>query len=199
MSGFFSNLPSRRLPDIRESGEIAAEEETEENRRNGAGYQSMIIDPLLLSSRLCTLIQSAHTRMFRIDVIRQFRVKVGGRSRFSPMRIVLVSIPLLLAPIFLAPGGGNGKPSKYLDASIYPRVSDGERKGDREREKFRERRRISRATERQGRARVEKGRGRIPSENSSFVGAIPKSWTGGEVPRELKDRPEESRPAYRDY
>lgn len=77
----------------------------------------MIIDPLLLYSGSCTLIQSARTRMFRIDVIRQFRVKVGERSRFSPMRIVLVSIPLLLAPIFFAPGGENGKPSKYLGAS----------------------------------------------------------------------------------
>jgi len=31
--------------------------------------------------------------------------------------------PPLLAPIFLALGGGNGKPSKYLSASIYPRAS----------------------------------------------------------------------------
>lgn len=149
------------------------------------GYQTMIIDPLLLSSRSCTLIQSAHTRMFRIDVIRQFRVKVGGRSRFSPMRIVLVFIPLLLAPIFLAPGSGNGKPSKYLDASIYPRVL-GEREGKRESEKEK---RIEREDSMKGEKtaniegtgkketseRLEKGRGRILPENSSFAGAIPKS------------------------
>lgn len=146
----------------------------------------MIIDPLLLSSRSCTLIQSAHTRMFRIDVIRQFRVKVGGRSRFSPMRIVLVSIPLLLAPIFLAPGSGNGKPSKYLDASIYPRVL-GEREGKRESEKEKRieredsmkgektRANIEGTRKKETSERLEKGRGRILPENSSFAGAIPKS------------------------
>jgi len=105
-------------------GEGAKTGKTKREETTGARYQTMIIDPLLLCSGSCTLIQSARTRMFRIDVIRQFRVKVGGRSRFSPMRIALVSIPLLVAPIFFAPGGGNGKPSKYLRASIYPaRVS----------------------------------------------------------------------------
>lgn len=174
----------------------------------------MIIDPLLLSSRSCTLIQSAHTRMFRIDVIRQFRVKVGGRSRFSPMRIVLVSIPLLLAPIFLAPGSGNGKPSKYLDASIYPRVL-GEREGKRESEKEK---RIEREDSMKGEKtaniegtgkketseRLEKGRGEeffpktVPSpvrfRKATALAGGSKSGAG-----KLKDRAEENRPAYRDY
>jgi len=59
-----------------------------------------------------------HSWMFRIDVIRQFRVKVGGRSRFLPHANCARFHPPLLASIFLAPGGGNGKPSKYLSASI---------------------------------------------------------------------------------
>jgi len=53
------------------------------------------------------------------------------------MRIALVSILLLVAPIFFAPGGGNGKPSKYLGASIYP-ARQVERDDAKERERERE-------------------------------------------------------------
>lgn len=65
--------------------------------------------------------------MFRIDIIRQFRVKVGRRSRFSPMRIVLVSIPICVAPYSspLAVEMGNLR-------NIWARVSSlgVERRGD---------------------------------------------------------------------
>lgn len=111
--------------------------------------------------------------MFRIDVIRQFRVKVGGRSRFSPMRIVLVSIPLYFAPIFLAPGGGNGKPSKYLGASIYPRAS-GRRRERLEEERATGTRRNRDRDERRGQERGTKS----PYQKQFLrpgAGAIPKS------------------------
>lgn len=53
-----------------------------------------------------------HHHHFRIDVIRRFRVKVGGRSRPSPP----CESRSFQSPSarLLAPGGRNGKPSKYL-------------------------------------------------------------------------------------
>lgn len=53
-----------------------------------------------------------HRHHFRIDVIRRFRVKVGGRSRPSPP----CESRSFQSPSarLLAPGGRNGKPSKYL-------------------------------------------------------------------------------------
>lgn len=80
------------------------------------------------------------------------------------MRIVLVSIPLYFAPIFLAPGGGNGKPSKYLGASIYPRAS-GRRRERLEEERATSTRRNRDRDERGGK----KGGRRVLTKNSSFA------------------------------
>lgn len=185
-----SNLQTQQLPNIA-NGRIAAQQHQHQQQRSSGGnrgkkieekkrrarYQTMIIDPLLLCSGSCTLIQSACTRMFRIDVIRQFRVKVGGRSRFSPMRIVLVSIPLLLAPIFFAPGGGNGKPSKYLRASIYP-ACQVERGDTEKRKREGDGKRVA------GRGKVEAERERKSSSRKQFLRwcdfekRLLEKWTG---------------------
>jgi len=73
----------------------------------------------------------------------------------------------LLAPIFfaLAPGGGNGKPSKYLGASIYPRTSGRKREHSKKRQN---------RDEQRGK-KGEKGRRRVLPENSFFASAISKS------------------------
>lgn len=79
----------------------------------------------------------------------------------------------LLAPIFLAlaPGGGNGKPSKYLGASIYPRASGRKREHPKKRQN---------RDEQRGK-KGGKGRRRVLPENSFFAGVIPKNdcWRGG--------------------
>jgi len=136
--------------------------------------------------------------MFRIDVIRQFRVKVGGRSRFSPMRIALVSIPLLVAPIFFALGGGNGKPSKYLGASIYP-ARQVERDDTKERKREREREREA-ANTGKGKLEIKRERKSSCSESGSSAAVISKGDCR-KSGRKLKDGGEKSkhRPAYRDY
>jgi len=100
----FSNLQAQRFLNVA-NGETRKSRHRGKWKKRRAKYQTTIIDLLLLCSGSCTLIpQSARARMFRIDVIRQFRVKVGGRSRFSPMRIVLVSIPLY-SLLYSSPSG----------------------------------------------------------------------------------------------
>lgn len=117
MSGF-QQLASSTIPKCRERREAGRAGREENGKERRAKYQTTIIDLLLLCSGSCTLIQSARIRMFRIDVIRQFRVKVGGRSRFSPMRIVLVSIPLYSLLYSSPPGVEMGNPR-----NIWARVS----------------------------------------------------------------------------
>lgn len=104
----------------------------------------------------------------------------------------------LLAPIFLAPGGGNGKPSKYLGASINPRTSGRERKREREshpRKRATTRDRIE--IEMSAREREKRKRVLFPKTVSSS--ARFRKATARGMARRLKDGAEENQPAYRDY
>lgn len=99
--------------------------------------------------------------------------------------------PPLLSPIFLASRGGNGKPSKYLGASIYPRVSGGKRED---------------SANIEGRGEIEErwARGERKGEEKFFPKTVPspvrfRKATAGGAGRRLKDGAEENRPAYRDY
>lgn len=127
----------------------------------------------------------SRARMFRIDVIRQFRVKVGGRSRFSPMRIVLVSIPLYLLLYSSPPRVEMGNPR-----NIWARVSTPARQVERENIR--------------GKGRIEMSKGTRKGEKESFPKTVSSSVrfrkaTAGRTGQGLKDGMEENRPAYRDY
>lgn len=151
----------------------------------------MIIDPLLLCSGSCTLIQPAHTRMFSDRCYPAVPNEGWRKVEVLPHANCARFHPPLLAPIFLASRGGNGKPSKYLSASIYPRVS-GRKRQD--------------SANIEGRREIEErwARGERKGEEKFFPKTVPspvrfRKATAGEAGRRLKDGAEENRPAYRDY
>lgn len=117
----FSKLQTRRLLNIA-IGEITVKRKAERKIEETTRYQTMIIDPLLLCSGSCTLIQPARTRMFSDRCYPAVPNEGWRKVEVLPHANCARFHPPLLVPIFLASRGGNGKPSKYLGAYLPARV-----------------------------------------------------------------------------